>query len=174
MMTHTTPMPGNPAPSIDAKTADGRPFVPPTAADGGLSVIFFYRGVHCPVCKAQIQELASRESELREAGLAVAAVSMDDDERFATQTAEWDLGQLPIGHDLTEASARSWGLYLSDKAKDAEPPRFAEPGIAVLKADGSIYALFLQNTPFARPTVDDLIKGLGFVMKNDYPVRGTA
>ncbi|WP_330449419.1 redoxin domain-containing protein [Paracoccus marcusii] len=80
-------------------------------------MIFFYRGVHCPVCKTQIQELASREDELREAGLTVAAVSMDDDERFARQTAEWDLGQLTIGHDLTEASARSWGLYLSDKAR---------------------------------------------------------
>lgn len=173
-MTHTTPMPGAAAPAIDAKAADGGPFALPAATAGGLSVIFFYRGAHCPVCKAQIQELASREDELRRAGLMVAAISMDDDERFARQAAEWDLGQLTIGHGLTEASARAWGLYLSDKAKDAEPARFAEPGIAVLKADGSIYALFLQNTPFARPTVDDLIKGLGFVMKNDYPVRGTA
>lgn len=173
-MTHTTPMPATAAPAVHAHSANGSAFDLPSAPDGGLSVIFFYRGVHCPICKTQIEELASRQDELRDAGLAAASVSMDDSERFARQVQEWDLGALTIGHGLTEASAREWGLYVSDKAKDAEPARFAEPGIAVLKADGSIYALYLQNTPFARPRLDDLIHGLGFVMKNDYPVRGTA
>ncbi|WP_405404369.1 redoxin domain-containing protein [Paracoccus sp. Ld10] len=173
-MTHTTLMPAAAVPAIDAQMPDGTPFTLPTAPDGGMSVVFFYRGIHCPICKTQIEELASREDELRAANLSVAAVSMDDDDRFARQTKEWDLGSLAIGHGLTEASARNWGLYLSDKAKDAEPTRFAEPAIAVLKADGTLYALFLQNTPFARPRLDDLMQGLGFVMKNDYPVRGTA
>lgn len=172
-MTHTAPMPATAAPAIDALAANGTPFAHPAAPDGGLSVIFFYRGVHCPLCKTQIEELARRQDELRAAGLAVAAVSMDDADRFARQAAEWDLGRLSVGHALTQASARAWGLYLSDKAKEAEPARFAEPGIAVLKADGSIYALALQTTPFARPRLDDLIKGLGFVIQNDYPVRGT-
>ena len=139
-----------------------------------MTVVFFYRGVHCPVCKRQIEELASHEEEMRAAGLAVAAVSMDDNDRFARQGKEWDLGSLTIGHGLTEASARDWGLYLSDKVKDAEPARFAEPCTAVLKADGSIYAMFHQNTPIARPRLDDLMQGLAFVKKNDCPVRGTA
>ncbi|MBO9455765.1 redoxin domain-containing protein [Paracoccus sp. R12_1] len=173
-MTHTTPMPATAAPAIDAKLADGAAFTLPSAPDGGMRVVFFYRGVHCPICKTQIEELASSEDELRAAGLTVAAVSMDDRDRFARQVKEWDLGGLTVGHALTEASARDWGLYLSDKAKDAEPDRFAEPGIAVLKADDSIYAMFLQNTPVGRPRLDDLLQGLGFVMKNDYPVRGTA
>lgn len=173
MMTHRVPMPTTAAPAIDAVGADGTPFTLPTAPEDGLSVIFFYRGVHCPVCKSQIEELASREDELRAMGLSIAAVSMDDSDRFSGQQKEWGLGTLTIAHGLTEASARDWGLYLSDKAKDAEPLRFAEPGIAVLKSDGSIYAMFLQNTPFARPRLDDLKEGLSFVMKNDYPVRGT-
>jgi peroxiredoxin len=173
-MAHSAPMPATTAPAIDASTADGAAFTLPATPEGGLSVIFFYRGVHCPVCKTQIEELARREDELRAAGLAVTAVSMDDSERFARQGKEWDLGNLTIGHGLTEASARNWGLYLSGKAKDAEPARFAEPAIAVLKADGTLYAQFVQNTPFARPRVDDLLQGLSFVMKNDYPVRGTA
>ena len=173
-MTHTTPMPATPAPAIVATSADGDAFSLPRPEGNGLTVVFFYRGVHCPVCKKQIEELARREEDLREAGLAVAAVSMDDDARFARQQQEWSLGSLNLGHSLTEASARDWGLYLSDRAKDPEPERFAEPAIAVLRPDGTIYALFMQNTPFAHPRLDDLLEGLGFVMKNDYPVRGTA
>jgi len=34
--------------------------------------------------------------------------------------------------------------------------------------------MYLQNTPFAPPHLEDLRKGLGFIMKNDYPVRGMA
>ncbi|QUS37031.1 redoxin domain-containing protein [Falsirhodobacter algicola] len=173
-MPHTAPMPDSAAPAIDARTADGAAFELPVAPEGSLSLVFFYRGIHCPKCKDQIEELARREEELRAAGLIVSAVSMDDDERFARQQKEWDLGALKIGHAQTEESARAWGLYISDKAKDAEPTRFAEPAIYVLKPDNRIYALFVQNTPFARPQIDDLIQGLGFVMKNDYPVRGTA
>lgn len=171
---HTTPMPNSRAPRIDATGQDGAPFALPAAPDGGFSVVFFYRGVHCPKYRQQLEALAPRIDEFRAAGLAVSAVSMDDADRFARQEADWSLGDLTLGHGLTEASARNWGLFLSDKAKDAEPARFAEPGIAVIRPDGRIYALILQNTPFARPTLDDLLAGLTFVMENDYPVRGTA
>ena len=173
-MSHTTPMPGTAAPVIDAKSKDGGTFALPTASAGGFSVVFFYRGLHCPVCKTQIEDLAQQEATFRDAGIAVSAVSMDDEDRMARQRTEWDLGDLTVGHALTEASARAWGLYLSDKAKDSEPTRFAEPGIAVIRPDGVLYALYLQNTPFARPGLEDLRKGLGFIMENDYPVRGTA
>lgn len=173
-MSHTIPMSGTAAPAITAKATDGSAFALPAAPDGGFSVVFFYRGVHCPVCKMQIAEVAQQEAPFRDAGIALSAVSMDDDDRMARQRDEWYLGNLIIGHAMTEKSARAWGLYLSDKAKDAEPARFAESGIAVIRPDGTIYALYLQNTPFARPHLDDLRKGLGFIMENDYPVRGTA
>lgn len=65
-------------------------------------------------------------------------------------------------------------MYLSDKAKDAEPARFVEPGIAVIRPDGVSYALHLQNTPFARPRLKNLRKGMDFNMENDDTVRGTA
>lgn len=173
-MSHATPMPGTTAPTIDAKSGDGGAFALPTAPEGGFSVVFFYRGVHCPLCKTQMQDLARQEATFREAGIVVSAVSMDDEDRIARQRDEWDLGDLTVGHALTEASARGWGLYLSDKAKDSEPARFPEPGIAVIRPDGVLYALYLQNTPFARPRLEDLRKGLSFIMENDYPVRGTA
>ncbi|WP_282602078.1 redoxin domain-containing protein [Paracoccus sp. PARArs4] len=173
-MTHQTPMPGSKAPAIEARDATGQPFHAPASADARMAVTFFYRGVHCPICKTQIEDLAARQSEFRDLGVDVAAVSMDDDDRFARQQAEWNLGDLPVAHAMTEASAREWGLFISDKAQDSEPARFAEPGIAVTYPDGRIYSLYFQNVPFARPTLDDLLKGLGFILKKDYPIRGTA
>ncbi|MBU2956094.1 redoxin domain-containing protein [Paracoccus sp. 1_MG-2023] len=173
-MTHQTPMPGTQAPAIEAKDASGQPFHLPASAGAKMSVVFFYRGVHCPICKTQIEELSKRQGDFRELGVDVAAVSMDDDDRFARQQSEWDLGDLPVGHAMSEASAREWGLFISDKAQDSEPARFAEPGIAVMYPDGRIYSLYYQNVPFARPTLDDLVKGLGFILKKDYPIRGTA
>lgn len=171
---HSTPMPKTPAPAIDATGTDGAPFALPAAPEGGYSIVFFYRGVHCPKCKQQLEALVPRIEEFRAANLEVSAVSMDDQERFDRTKADWALGDLTMGYGLTEASARDWGLFISEKAQDSEPPHFAEPGIAVIRPDGLIYALFIQNTPFARPTLDDLLAGLKFVMSKDYPVRGTA
>lgn len=172
MAQHNTPMPGDAAPAIDAIAADGNSFALNTNADSKMSAVFFYRGVHCPICKSQINELAERESEFRDLGVDVSAVSMDDKDRFARQQKEWSLGDLNVGHGLTEASAREWGLFMSGKAQDAEPEKFAEPGIAILYPDGRIYALHLQNVPFARPTLDDLLKGLKFIIEKNYPLRG--
>ncbi|WP_062763480.1 redoxin domain-containing protein [Falsirhodobacter sp. alg1] len=173
-MTHQTPMPGSKAPAIHATAADGNAFTAPTAPEGGFSVVFFYRGVHCPKCKDQLQELAEQEAAFREANVVVSAVSMDDDERFSRQKQEWNVGDLTLGNKLTEESAREWGLFISAKAKDSEPAKFAEPGIAVIQPDGTIYALYIQNVPFARPGLGDLLGALKFIMANDYPVRGTA
>ncbi|MDN5568478.1 MAG: AhpC/TSA family protein, partial [Paracoccus sp. (in: a-proteobacteria)] len=100
--------------------------------------------------------------------------SMAATDRFDRPQQEWALGDLHIGHALTEASARAWGLFMSAREKDAEPEMFSEPGIAVLYPDGRIYSIYLQNVPFARPTLDDLLSGLNFILENDYPIRGKA
>lgn len=169
-MTHRAPMPGSPAPALDVPALGGTVGL---GGGGKLSLVFFYRGVHCPICKTQMEELAGRRGELAEMGIETVAVSMDSEERARRQREEWDLGDMPIGYGLSEASAREWGLYISTKAKDAEPDIFAEPGIVAVNPDGSLYALWLQTVPFARPTLDGLKKGLSFVLDNDYPVRGT-
>lgn len=174
MTHHTTPIPGQLAPLIEATNHEGNAFALPASADNQLTAVFFYRGVHCPICKKQIEELAARQDEFRKLGVDVTAVSMDATDRFDRQKQEWALGDLHIGHALSEASAREWGLFISAKSKDAEPETFAEPGIAVLYPDGRIYSIYLQNVPFARPSLDDLLSGLKFILENDYPIRGQA
>ena len=173
MAQHTMPMPGSPAPALSVPALNGADRLDASSfADNRMTLVFFYRGVHCPLCKGQLAELHPRRGEFADLGIATMALSMDPQDRAERQLAEWDLGDMPIGYGLSEADARAWGLFVSSKAQDTEPERFAEPGIVAVRQDGTIYAMWVQTVPFARPTLDGLRDGLTFVLNNGYPVRG--
>ncbi len=171
-MSHSTPMPGDQAPPLAVHAMGGDPINIANEAAEKFTVILFYRGVHCPVCRQQLEELNGKINEFEQAGITVHAVSMDSEERAKRQKEEWDIANIRIGYGLTEDSARKWGLFISGKEKDSEPDRFCEPGMAILYPDKTIYALYLQTAPFARPGLDDLLKGLNFISENNYPIRG--
>ncbi len=139
-----------------------------------FTVVIFYRGKHCPICKSYLEQWAGKLDAYAEAGINVVAVSMDDQDRAAVTHEEWDTGDLPIAYGLSEQAARQWGLFLSSKREDSdEPDRFSEPGLFVVRPDGSLYFEVVQNAPFTRPSPDELLEGLKFVIQKDYPVRGT-
>ena len=171
-MRHSTPLPGEPAPALGFTTLGGRAVDLAAERPRNFSVIVFYRGVHCPICRRQMESLDGRLADFAAAGIAVHAVSMDDRARAQRQRDEWAIDNIDIGYGLSEASARDWGLFISKKEKDGEPERFAEPGIAVVRPDGTLYALFLQTVPFTRPAFDELLAGLTFVLEKNYPIRG--
>ncbi len=146
-----------------------------TGTDGRLSLIIFFRGLHCPVCRSQLTELDARVDELREAGIGrVLAVSMETKERSEALVEKWELTNLPVAHGLTEEAARSWGLFISSAINDGEPDRFNEPGMFVLDSDGSLVWSSVTSMPFGRPALDDVIAALTFVQETDYPARGAA
>lgn len=146
-----------------------------TGADGRFSLVVFFRGLHCPVCRKQLGELDRRLDDLREAGVGrVLAVSMESSERSEQLVHEWHLGALPVAHGLSEASAREWGLFVSTAINDGEAPTFNEPGMFVLDSDGSVYWSNVSSMPFGRPALDDVVAGLQFAQKQDYPARGAA
>lgn len=146
-----------------------------TGVDGRFSLVVFFRGLHCPVCRKQLSEIDSRLGDLREAGVGrVVAVSMETPERSADVADRWELGDLPVAHSLTEADARAWGLFISTGINDKEPATFTEPGVFVLDADGSVFWSNVSSMPFGRPALDDVIAGLQFAQKNAYPARGAA
>lgn len=146
-----------------------------TGADGRFTVLVFFRGLHCPVCRAQLSELDRRADDLRTAGVGrVVAVSMETQERSESLVEQWHLETLPVAHGLSEDAARTWGLFLSTGLNEHEPALFNEPGIVVLDSDGTVYWSTLSSMPFARPPLDDILKALSFVQEKDYPARGTA
>ena len=146
-----------------------------TGADGRFTLVAFFRGLHCPVCRAQLSEISRRLDDLATGGVGrVVAVSMETPERSAELVDRWHLDHLPVAHGLTEESAREWGLFISSAIKEGEPARFNEPGLFVLDDDGSLFWSSIATMPFGRPALDDVLAGLRFAQEHDYPARGAA
>jgi peroxiredoxin len=144
-----------------------------------FSLIVFYRGLHCPVCRAYVGELDRLHEEFVARGVGVVAISSDTAERAAQTVDDWGLSKLTIGHTLSIEKAREWGLYVSSsRGKTSlgieEPALFSEPGVFLVRADGTLYFGSVQTMPFARPHFKEMVTAIDFVLKNDYPARGEA
>lgn len=167
--------PGDTAPDIDLPlTIDAR-FKLSDQSPEQFTMLVFYRGKHCPICKKYLTEIGSRLREITDRGINVFAVSMDDEDRAMVVDREWDTGDLPLVYDMSEDMARKWGLFISSKREGSdEPETFSEPGLFLIRPDLTVYFAQVQSAPFTRPDLDQLMEGLDIIKKNDYPPRGTA
>ncbi len=138
-----------------------------------LIMIIFYRGKHCPVCKKYLEELQTKISQFTELGVNLIAISSDTEEKAKKTYEDWDIADIPIGYEFPIEEARKWGLFISSGIKE-EPEHFIEPGLFLIKPDSTLYAASIQSMPFARPSFDDLLKAIKFVLDKDYPARGEA
>jgi hypothetical protein len=82
-----------------------------------------------------------------------------------------------FGYELSLKTARQWGLYIStSRGKTSigidEPALFSEPGVFVVRPDGTLYYGAVQTMPFARPQFQDLLGAIDFAIAKDYPARG--
>jgi peroxiredoxin len=144
-------------------------------APNSFTQLVFYRGLHCPVCKSYLRSIEARLGEFTERGVETIAITMDGRERAEEAAKSWELRRLAIGYGLPEATARAWGLYLSRSIMPQEGTElFCEPGLFLVRPDRQLYYASVQSMPFGRPTVDDLLFGLGVVLARNYPARGTA
>ncbi|WBY15754.1 peroxiredoxin-like family protein [Erythrobacteraceae bacterium WH01K] len=166
--------PGQKVPSLDLPlTIDAR-FELSKQKPDTYTMLVFYRGKHCPICKGQLEEIGGRLSDFTDRGINVFAISMDSEERAMVAHDEWDTHDLPLAYGLSEEKAREYGLFISEKRSGSEEPdMFSEPGMFLVKPDGELYFQVVQNAPFTRPPLDDLLDGIDFIQKNDYPTRGT-
>ncbi|MDB2438233.1 AhpC/TSA family protein [Hellea sp.] len=162
-------------PNLIVPTVGGKTFSISEARPKNFQIVVFYRGLHCPKCKTQLQEIEENFDALKAQGLDVIAISMDNKARAEKTQKDWEIKHLPIGYDLSLETARMYGLFISDQRPDSKEPKiFSEPGLFVIKPDGTLYAEYIQNTPFGRPPIMDIAGGLDFVVKKGYPVRGTS
>ena len=167
-------IPGQNVPDLDLElTIDAR-FQLSKQHPGAFTMLVFYRGKHCPICKKYLEELGSKLDSFTKLGVSPFAISMDSRERAMVAHEEWDPHDLPLAFGLSEDQAREWGLFISEKRPDSdEPERFSEPGIFLIKPDGTLFFEEVQSGPFARPLLDELRSAIEFVLENDYPSRGT-
>lgn len=166
------PVAGGAFPDLSWPRTDGGRLTP--AVTEGWRMLVIYRGAHCPVCRQYLATLEGLKSAYLEAGIEVAALSSDSQDRATAQaTAEgWSF---PVGYDLAPEEMRTLGLYVSSPRSPAETDRpFSEPGVFVINPEGGLQIIDISNAPFARPDLVALLTGLKFIQAKDYPVRGTA
>lgn len=174
MTKREVPTPGQPAPDLEFPVLG-----PPEdrwdiaqAKPAQFSLLIFYRGLHCPVCRKYLQEFEALMDTLAELGVEAVALSMDDAERARRARDEWNLRKLPVGYDLSEKDAWVWGLFVSESIKDEEPRRFSEPGLFLVNSDRTLYYAAINSMPFGRPKPDDVLDAVRFIEDKDYPPRG--
>jgi AhpC/TSA family len=119
--------PTQPAPELDVATLDSERFRLSEGSPDAFTMIVFYRGHHCPICKPYLRDLDRKPEEFESFGVDVIAVSTDTKELAARSKEEWEIGRLPIGYGLEIAKVREWGLFISRGIEESEPAEFAEP-----------------------------------------------
>ncbi|WP_165748415.1 peroxiredoxin-like family protein [Cellulophaga sp. Z1A5H] len=137
-----------------------------------FTMLVFYRGLHCPVCKNYTEELQKLKSKYLDLGVEIITVSMDSEARARTSKKEWDVADIPLGYGLIEAQAKTWGLYLSKGIKGKEPDLFSEPGLFLIRPNNEVYYVAINSEPFGRPHLRSFLKSVEFVITEDYPSRG--
>lgn len=176
-MTLTALTPRQPVPALNVPLTSGGRFVLGASPGERFDMVVFYRGLHCPICAKYLMELERLVPEFAKRGVQVVAVSSDTAERAQAMAEKISARQLPVGHSLSLQSARQWGLYIStSRGKTSigidEPELFSEPGVFIVRPDGTLYYGSTQTMPFARPAFQDLLGAIDFAIAKDYPARG--
>ncbi len=177
-MTDLSPLfPRQPVPALSVDLVGGGTYTLSAETPDAFSLVVFYRGLHCPICKGYLGELEKLLPEFDKRGVSAVAISSDPADRAEKAKTDWALPDLRIGYGLDLDTARQWGLYVStSRGKTSvgveEPALFAEPGLFFVRPDGTLYFGATQTMPFARPKFADLLPALDFVLANDYPARG--
>lgn len=169
------PTPTTPAPDLTLPLVGGGQFTLAEQRPERFTLVVFYRGLHCPICRGYLAQLDRALGDLADAGAtSVVAVSGDDKAHAERSVKEWGLGDLRVGYGQSVESMREWGLFVSHGIKEPEPELFGEPGVFLVRPDGSIYMAVVNSMPAARPRIEDLVEAIQFFADNDYPARGEA
>ena len=162
--------PRTPAPRLEVETLDVGTWR--LADEWGWTMVEFYRGLHCPGCEAYLRDMDRHVDEFRGIGVALIAVSGDTRERAQRAKEDWGLDKLRLGYGLDVETMQAWDLYISKAISDDEPEVFSEPGLYVVKPDGSIYYAAINSMTFGRPRMSELLKALQVKIQQDAPARG--
>jgi len=172
-ITATRLLPGKKVPFLEVDTIDGCHWKLIDQAAQKFTMIVFYRGLHCPLCGDYLTDLESMLSKFTQLGVEVITISGDSKERAQQSKAKWGLHQINIGYELTLESMRQWGLYVSRGVLENEPLLFNEPGLFLVKPDGILFFAAVNNAPYGRPSLSEILSGIDYVLTKNYPVRGT-
>ena len=137
------------------------------------TMLFVYRGRHCPRCKKFLNKLNAVLSDWTD-HMDVVVASADTADKASADREEHGWA-FDLCYGMTEDQMRTLGLYVSVPLSEAETENiFAEPGAFAIRPDGTLMLVDISNGPAARPDLDELLDGMIFNITNNRPVRGTA
>ncbi len=170
-------IPRQTVPDLKVETLSHGPFDLSQDSPEFATLVVFYRGLHCPICANYLKELGRLTPDFADKGVKTVAISSDNSERTQQMADKVGHPGLRFGHGLSLSNASKWGLFISTgRGKTSigieEPALFSEPGVFLVRTDGTLYFASVQTMPFVRPHFAEMIGALDFVQKNNYPARG--
>ena len=166
------PTPRHKAPALEFSLLGGGTWNLRDQNPKNFTLIVFYRGLHCPICKKYLQQLQDLRPIFEERGVNAIAVSMDTEKRARLSRKDWGLQELPLGYGLDMETVKNWGLYLSQAVKTGEPGIFSEPGLFLVDQAQNLYYASVTSNPWGRPYLPSFVKAVDYIVQSGYPARG--
>jgi len=170
-------IPRQPVPSLELPLVGGGTWSLAEQKPDNFTMVVFYRGFHCPICSRYLGDLNRKAGKFAELGVNIVVASSDDAERGERAKTEWELDAVDVAYGVDLPKAREWGLYISTSKGETstgvmEPDMFIEPGLYLIRPDGTLYFGTVQTMPFARPSFAEILAAVKRVLDVDYPARG--
>ena len=147
-------------PTIELSRVGGGTLALPHDLAGRYAVVLVYRGHWCPFCNDQIAAFAGASEALSQAGIDVAALSVDDEAETAAFAAKHD-ARFVLGHSAeVSAVVAATGAY---ETTHPQRGRFLESTGFVLAPDGAILAAVYASRAIGRLVPDDVIRLVTFM-----------
>jgi peroxiredoxin len=133
-------------------TPPGAPAITvPDAFAGSFSVVLFFRGSWCPYCNAQLRAFQRASDNLADAGVKIAALSVDDEPTTAGLIAKHGL-TFPVGHSAdARALAGLTGAFVNPD------PVFLQSTGFVLNPAGSVVVSVYSSGAIGRLVPEDVL-----------------
>ena len=107
-------------------------------------------------------------------------VASSDTPRAEEAKTIWGLQHLNVGYGLSTDHAPPVATLHLDEPRPRrrpgveEPALFSEPGLFLVRPDGTLNWSSISTMPSARPHFTEILTSLDFAIKNNYPARGEA
>jgi len=173
-------LPDDTMPAIDAQLAGGGSWHIAEEQPQMLTLLVFYRGLQCPICRKWLGDLERLLPEFERRGVSVIALSTDTRSRAEQAKREWGLANLRVGYGVEPEDARKAGVYISEgrgvaKSGIEEMTLFTEPAVLAVKPDGMLYMAWTQSGPHARPHFSEVLSAIEGALLAGLPApRGSA
>ena len=152
--------PGDAFPALSLTPPDSPALTLPAAFGGEWGVVLFFRGSWCPYCNAQLRGFQRASATLAEAGIKIAALSVDDEPTTAALIAKHGLS-FPVGHSAdARAIAGLTGAFVNP-----DPVYLQSTGF-VLGPSGQVLVSVYSSGAIGRLVPEDVIGLVRYVREH--------